>query len=606
MSSSLPIDADVLLSLPIDEALAESDKQECWDYGEVFSTRAEEAEEAGETGTAKAWRLLRHLVQVMLQASNLSEPFRPWLEMQGRRTFVPTDLDDATAEAVHELAKQVSDPELRARLMDVIWVSRRDPSRDHLAAREAIQCYLQSAARLMDPEHWPPYVERCERALRLAKQLEDKNLQDKVLSGIEDRVLELDGTDPLYMTNRLMELLIEFGRGDPEKMSAITEKAASLAEEKKEFDKARSHFENLVRWSHMAKNAEAERGAKIRIAASYERQAELCSDDGEFLLAAHWMGKAHHFYGNISGMDEKTAEVYRRLRVSQRRATGEMKKISTEPIDISKAVMQARERVSGLTFPKALLSLAAVVSPTDFNDVRQHARELMRKFPLQSLVTGVVMADDGRVIAHRSSISPGDADQEERGLWERVVQEALVNEQIAVQVAIEPALNQITFEHNPTLRDLRDLVVHNPLIPEGHDELFAKGFLAGLRGEFPEALSILVPQLENSLRHLLEQSGLEISTQDGRGIQDVILLGRILGIEQLGEILGPDIVKELKVLFDDRQGPRLRHYIAHGLMNHSAFYGPLAVYAWWFIFYLCICPVQKRFKDEPDSTEEGD
>ena len=167
MSSSLPIDADVLLSLPIDEALAESDKQECRDYGEVFSARAEEAEKAGENRAATAWRLLRNLVQVMLQASDLSEPFRPWLEMQGRRTFVPKDLDDATAPAVYALAKQVSDPELRARLMDTIWDARRD----HLAAREAVRCYLQSAARLMDPEQWPPYVERCERALRLATQI---------------------------------------------------------------------------------------------------------------------------------------------------------------------------------------------------------------------------------------------------------------------------------------------------------------------------------------------------------------------------------------------------------------------------------------------------
>ena len=72
------------------------------------------------------------------------------------------------------------------------------------------------------------------------------------------------------------------------------------------------------------------------------------------------------------------------------------------------------------------------------------------------------------------------------------------------------------------------------------------------------------------------------------------------------EILNPDVVKELKVIFSDRQGPKLRDYIAHGLMNHDAFYGPLAIYAWWFIFYLCLCPVQQRFKDESDSPEEGD
>lgn len=599
MVSLLSIDADTLLSLPIDEAIAESGEQECWDYSKVFSARAREAEEAGETGTAAAWRLLSSLVEVHLQSNDLSKPFIPLLSGPNGRTFIPTDLDNTTAAAVHALAKQTADPELRSRLMDIIWDARRD----HLAAREAVQSYLQSAARLMDPEQWPPYVERCERALRLAIQIRDSDLQQMVLAEIEDRVLELDGTDPLYMTNRLIELLIEFKAGNVETMSVITEKAVSHAEEAKDFEKARSQLQNLVRLYRIAENVDAERSANIRIAASYERQAELCKDDGEILLAAHWMGKAHHSYGNISDMREKTAEIYRKLRELQRRGTGEMKKISTDSIDITKYVMQTRERVSGLTFRETLLVLATAAKPTDFDRLTQQARELMERFPLQSLFGGVTMGDDGRVISRRSTAVPGDKDDDEQALWERVVELVIHRKQMEVHALIMPALNQIMFEHNPALRDLRDLVVHNPFVPEGREELFAKGFLAGLRGEFPEALSILVPQLENSLRHLLEQSGLEISTQDGRGIQDVILLGRILGIEQLGEILGPDIVKELKVLFDDRQGPRLRHYIAHGLMNHDAFYDPLAIYAWWFIFYLCICPVQKRFRDEHESSE---
>ena len=599
MSSSLSIDADVLLSLPIDEALAESDKQECRDYGRVFFARAREAEEAGETGIASSWRLLSALAEVHLQSSDLSKPFIPLLAGPNGRTFIPTDLDDPTAAAVHALAKQVSDPELRARLMDIIWDARRD----HLAARDAIQCYLQSADRLMDPEEWPPYVERCERALRLAVQIRDSELQQTVLAEIEGTVLELDGTDPLYMTNRLIELLIEFKAGNAETMSAITEKAVSHAEEAKDFEKARSQLQNLVRLYRIAGNVDVERSASIRIAASFEHQAKVCSDGSEFLLAAHWMGKAHHTYRNIAGMDEKTAEVYRKLREFQRRGTGEMKKISTEPIDLTKFVMQTRERVSGLTFREALLVLATVAKPTDFDSLTQQARELMQKFPLQGLFGGITMGDDGRVVAHRSSTSPGDIDHEEQALWERIAELVIHSKHMAVHAAITPALNQIMFEHNPTLRDLQELVMNNPFVPDGHEELFAKGFLAGLRGEFPEALSILVPQLENSLRHLLEQSGLDISTQDGRGIQDVILLGNILGKERLGEILWPDVVKEIKVLFDDRQGPRLRHYIAHGLMNHDAFHSPLAIYAWWLIFYLCICPVQKRFKDEPESSE---
>ncbi len=599
MSSSLSVDADVLLSLPIGVAIAESDKQECWYFGQVFSARAKEA---GETQTASAWALLSALAQAMLQAGDRSEPFRASLEMPGWRTLVPTDLDDPTAAAVHALAKQVSDPELRARLMDITWDARRD----HLAARDAIRSYLQSAARLMDPEHWPPYVDRCERALRLATQIRDDELQASVLVEIEDRVLELDGTDTMFMTNRLMELLIEFDRGDPEKMCVIAEKGASMAEGREEFDKARSHLENLVRWSRMAKNEEAERGAKIRIAASYERQAELCSDDGEFLLVAHWLERAHECYRGISGLREKTNEVYRRLLKSQRRGLDEMEEVSTGPTDITEYIVQTRKHVSRLTFRRALLALATVAKPTNYDSVTQQARELMEEFPLQGLFGGVIMGDDGRVVARRSSASPGDKDQEEQALWERVAENVIELKRFEVQTAVAPALNQIMFEHNPELRDLRDLVVHNPFVPDGHEELFARGFLAGLRGDFPEALSILIPQMENSLRHLLKQSGLEVSRVVEGGYQDAILLGSILGKERLEEILGADIVKDIKVLFHDRQGPQLRHYIAHGLFKHRDFNSPLAIYAWWFIFYLCICPVQKRFEDEPESSEEED
>jgi hypothetical protein len=154
---------------------------------------------------------------------------------------------------------------------------------------------------------------------------------------------------------------------------------------------------------------------------------------------------------------------------------------------------------------------------------------------------------------------------------------------------------------------MRDLVVDNPFIPPGHEELFAKGFLARLRWDFPHALSILVPQLENSLRHLLDTAGFGTTTRNKHGLQSPIPMGKILSDrrEQLEPILGADIVKELKVLFSDQHGPDLRNGIAHGLLEHDDFFSFAAIYAWWFILFLSIYPVHRRFRNEAEQGDEG-
>jgi len=220
---------EILLGLPIDEALTESDKAEVWSYGQVFFAKATQAEASGHAAIATAWRLIGQLSQVRMQESDPGEPFHPIFEGPQGRSILPSDLDDVSAQAVRQFAMAIRDPELRARLLDIIWERLRDPE----AARQAAQSYIDAANRLFDPEQWVAYVTRIERAVRLARQLGDQSLLDFALAEIERRVIELDGGDPLFMTVRLMELLHEFRKGDPNVMSRIAAKAARAAHERK-------------------------------------------------------------------------------------------------------------------------------------------------------------------------------------------------------------------------------------------------------------------------------------------------------------------------------------------------------------------------------------
>ena len=159
---------------------------------------------------------------------------------------------------------------------------------------------------------------------------------------------------------------------------------------------------------------------------------------------------------------------------------------------------------------------------------------------------------------------------------------------------IRPAVEQIMREHAPSYRDVHEFVSGNPFVPFGREGLFAKGLLSGLRGDMVDALSVLLPQFENGLRHLLGSIGVETSSMDKMGNQDVFQMGRILGLPELERVLGADLVKDLKVLFMDEHGHKIRDRMSHGLMSPADYYSGVAYYTWWQVCRVCFHPVLKR------------
>ena len=373
-------------------------------------------------------------------------------------------------------------------------------------------------------------------------------------------------------------------------MRDIAVKGARLAEGKGDFERARTWHDLVGRWCRRAGDDEGERAARIAVAASLHRQAEQCSDPGQELVASHFLEKAHEAYRNIPGMRAQTEKVYAQLREAQRRSLKHMGPITTKIPNPSELISRARDWVAGKSKREALLALATVIPVTDFEHEAKTARESMARYPLQGFFAGVTMDESGRVVGRTRSAFTTDENELELALWERVVRGADLGYQLNSQTGIVPAMNQLNFEHSFQLEDMVDLVVHNPFVPPGHEELFARGFLAGFRWDFAESLSILVPQLENSLRHVLAEAGHEVTTRDKHGLQNFIQMGTMLSNhrQDLESILGTDIVQELRVLFVDQNGADLRNRIAHGLMSHEHFFGHASIYAWWLIFHLTI------------------
>src|SRR6266542_5584398 len=165
------------------EVVAGCSEKECSAYEQAFYEKAREAQTAGNTEAEALFALRGMICSFHLKLDEPDEPIVPALVFQTGRSPSPEDLSDAHLDLLQQLAPEVADPELRARVADVIWVCRRN----FQMAVLAVEAYLASASVLEDPEHWPTGFERIERALQLGASLgRNHPVLQTVIAYIED------------------------------------------------------------------------------------------------------------------------------------------------------------------------------------------------------------------------------------------------------------------------------------------------------------------------------------------------------------------------------------------------------------------------------------
>lgn len=135
---------------------------------------------------------------------------------------------------------------------------------------------------------------------------------------------------------------------------------------------------------------------------------------------------------------------------------------------------------------------------------------------------------------------------------------------------------------------LKELIKESTFILPNRLSIFVHAIRLGLERDISTSLHLLVPQVENALRHLLVRSGIITTTLDAVGIEEAWPLGRILSEPQLLPILGEPLVYELRSLLLGQPGSNIRNLLAHGLLGDDELNGHSAFYLWWLILRLVI------------------
>lgn len=181
------------------------------------------------------------------------------------------------------------------------------------------------------------------------------------------------------------------------------------------------------------------------------------------------------------------------------------------------------------------------------------------------------------------------SEQDKQNLWSKIIERMKIHHQISC-VSIIKALDILNTTYTISYKDILDLCTNHPFIPQGHEEFFTKGIYYGLQGDFLTANHLLVPQIENSLRHLLQLRAEEPTTLHGNNEQERDGLNSLLDNPEIIKMLGIDGVIHIKTILLDKRYPSLRHSIAHGFINSSFFSGTGSVYMWWLVLRIIMLP----------------
>lgn len=469
-----------------------------------------------------------------------------------------------------ERAMASKHPVLRTRYADLVWdfskvVTKTPPH--YTMAHIVIDSIIEIAQRNCH-KHEVYVIKKLERALSLAVALKDSSRIEKVRDVIisyEDSVTQ---DSKLGLWGFAYDLLYE-----NDKVKLTTD------QEQKLVDDLEGHLlrasqppnsEDIDPWS-----AEA---AALRLA-KYYRKAGRSEDvkrvileyGGAFikaslrasaLQASAWLQGVHANFVEY-GLKDESEGIAIKLRELGEKVKSELKPISHKMTISDEEMNRYTSAIIEGDIDGVFARIVAHYIPKKAA-VKNQLKELVSRAPLQFLSTIGLQDNRGRPIA---KVGPLEDD-----LTGHIV--ILVSQNMAISsVFLRTVLKSLVNKY-PTFETLLvDYLFRSPIFEEDKKSIIELGVKAYLNGDYVTAVHLLIPQIENAIRVVLEKAGgsvLKPSRGEGFNLR---ILDDLLRDPLIVQVFGEDAVFYFRTLLVDQRGWNLRNRVCHGLCNANEF-GP--------------------------------
>ncbi|EGR4278965.1 DUF4209 domain-containing protein [Vibrio cholerae] len=540
-------------------------------------------------------RLLAAACSMHFTPRDAKVPFKPKFIFEDRRGLIASDFSEESLTALKDFCPEVENHELRARLADIAWITKSG-NIEH--AYIAIEAYLESAKQLADEsDSWVLPYERIERALRLSCMFRRENQRPELFDKVSQFLLEQyeahKESDRCFYAKSLLTLCLEFGIKED---NWIYEQALVLARLLFE----RGDYDSSINANQIALDAAISMRNKEKQIATWQSISEChvkaAEDYQQGMIAAGRLLKAIDALAKVPGTKEKRLALYEEMREQQIESLHELDLIVTDGQDISQLVNTAIAKVQSVDLFDALFRLGTITRPSNIERLRQHAVEQMQTSI--SWIFGTTHLDHEGMTTAVIPAGLGIKD-DENGLrcWSIMMRNIGIEHQLVVEGQIMPALNEVTTKYVVVKEAIEQICSNHPFIPDGHEEYFVKGLLAGFNRDFMTACHLLVPQIENSLRYLARQKGEEPSTLHGDGSQERNGIKALLGHQAIIDTLGSDLTTNLQVVLLDKLYGDLRNQLSHGYVPASTYWGTAPKFLWWLVLHIVMIPYARQWQE---------
>lgn len=581
----------------------------CSRVSSEYKQLEEECQKSGDSTGEKVYRILAEVMVMHFDADSVEKPIVPFLEnrVKGMRSMSVDDFSEAQLDEFKALLTDTKNAEARARLADIVWLGKRD----FQAAGIAADAYLEAAKEREHPDTWMYCVDRLKRAVVLVKKINDADRFQRIVEYIEEALERYGGKDSRFLSARMMQILIRYRKGDPNKYAALSETAARHREENENWELASLYWEIKVKWHRLEKNQDAANEAERNAAETLIKEAHwlLQKPTPSYLVIANHIQRGIYRLKPIAGTRERVEELHKELLEYQKLALKEFKPIE-HSVDVSELAKQSQQRVKGKKVYDAIFALAFICNFSSAARVRKDIEENIQKFPLSSLFGSQYSNRAGKVIARVPPTQTNDAEVKKIAIKLEMYKKAAFLQKFDVVAIIEPAREQIVLEHRIKMEHILFVVSDNPLVSERRINTVAEGLLAGFNGDFFMASHIIIPQIEESMRYVLGQCGEIVSImKDKDEVEQEMDLNRILTdgtlTKMLSDIFGEDTLFAMRSLLIEELGCNLRNRIAHGLMDDDEFFGESVEYVWWLMLRLCCEVKYKQIEDRRQQSSQS-
>lgn len=480
-------------------------------------------------------------------------------------------------------------PLLRARYADLVWDFTKvvlGTSPPYTTAQTVIDSILE-IAQLNCHRYETDVVTKLERALSLALALNDASRIERVRDAIisyEDRIAE-DSKPGLW--GFAYDLLFDNNKvdlSDVQKQKLIDDlenrlKRVATPNKPEDTDPWAAEAAALRLANHyraLGRTVEIK-----RVLLEFGRAFEQASANASALQASAWLQRVHGVYIQY-GLNDEAESIAIKLQQIGPRMASEMKQLS-HAMEVPKEKLE--KYVAALTagnLDDVFARVAAHYIPRK-TAVENQLRDLAQKHPLSFLFSTELQDSCGRPVA---TVGPLDAD-----LTGNIVKQMSQNISISA-LFMREVLDSLHGKFPNCEDSIIEHVFRSPVFDQNRRTIVEMGVKAHFHGDYTVAVHLLIPQIEEAIRSLLEKVGGSILKPSRYGGLRLKILDELLREPMIAGVFGEDAVFYFRVLLTDQRGWNLRNSVCHGLCRAEEFGSVMAdrvLHA-----LLCLAQVRER------------